>query len=149
MIKMNKKAEFVMKDYVMIGMIFMLILASVIFLVNDMSQNQEVADYADVGDLEVFYDSKYVEDMNATTSTRLSELQDAGFFQTLFLTTLEIVQMIPRLVTMTVRSLTTMTGLLLGGSSEFIPQEISIILSIMIFMGLLWAVVYFIRRLSK
>lgn len=149
MIKMNKKAEFVMKDYVMIGMIFMLIMASVIFLVNDMSQNQEVADYADVGDLEVFYDSKYVEDMNATTSTRLSELQDAGFFQTLFLTTLEIVQMIPRLVTMTVRSLTTMTGLLLGGSSEFIPQEISIILSIMIFMGLLWAVVYFIRRLSK
>jgi len=57
--------------------------------------------------------------------------------------------MIPRLVTMTLRSMGSITRLLLGGGSEILPSEIVGILSIMFFVGLLWAAVYFIRRLSK
>jgi len=145
----NKKGEFVMKDYVMIGLLFMLIIASVGFILTDMATNPEISDNVDVSEIERFYDESYVERMNRTTTSRLTELQDAGFFQTVFLTTLEIVQMIPRLVGMTIRSLGLVVSLLVSGGSEIIPSEIAMILATMIFAGLLWAAVYFIRRISK
>ena len=145
----NKKGEFIMKDYVMIGLLFMLIIASVGFILTDMATNPEISDNVDVSEIERFYDESYVERMNRTTTSRLTELQDAGFFQTVFLTTLEIVQMIPRLVGMTLRSLGLVVSLLISGGSEIIPSEIAMILATMIFAGLLWAAVYFIRRISK
>ena len=145
----NKRAEFIMKDYVMIGLFLMLIIASVVFIINDIVIDDDLKEHVDVSEIEKFYDEDFQEQMNKTAKGRLSDLQDAGFFQTLFLTTLEIVQMIPRLVTMTVRSLVIITQLILGTGSEIIPSEITGIIAIMFFVGLLWAAVYFIRRMNK
>ena len=148
MIKRNKKPEFVMKDYAMIGLLFALIFASVYFIIDDMNKNEGIGDNVNISEIQRFYDEDYVDDMEEKTTSRLDDLQDAGFFQTLFLTTLEIVEMIPRLITMTVGSVSSVTSVLLSSESA-IPRTIATILSIMIFAGLLWGVVYFIRRLSK
>ena len=146
----NKKGEFVMKDYVMIGLFLVLIISSISFLTTDMLVNNEgIGENVDISEIEKFRDESYARQMNETSHERLCELEDAGFFKTLFITTLEIVSMIPRLVTMTLRSMGSITRLLLGGGSEILPSEILGILAMMFFVGLLWAAVYFIRRLSK
>jgi len=144
----NKKAEFIMKDYVSIALVFALIMASILFVINDLSSSPGMAEGVDADEISRFYDESYIESVNESTHSRLSELQDAGFFQTLFLTTLEIVQAIPRLVGMTVKGMGSVMGILVS-QTDIIPDSVIIILSVMVYAGLLWAAVYFVRRLSK
>lgn len=144
----NKKAEFIMKDYVSIALVFALIMACVLFVIIDLSSSPGMAEGVDADEISRFYDESYIESVNESTRSRLSELQDAGFFQTLFLTTLEIVQAIPRLVGMTVKGMGSVMGILVS-QTDIIPDSVIIILSVMVYAGLLWAAVYFIRRLSK
>ncbi len=146
----GRRGELVVKDYMLMVLLFSLLVVSVMVIMTDMSKNEDISEDVDISELEKFYDKEYIDETSEKTQKRLSEFEDAGFFKTTFLTTLEIVWAIPNLVRMTARSMGVIVGLLSSSAEEgAIPSDIIMVISIILYASLLWAVVYFIRRISK